>query len=431
MKDFVSKLDAVSRRDFAAYVAKACLGVGLLPWLQGSRAYASALAAAPVANPKATAKNVIYLYMGGGMSHVDTFDPKPANAAIMGDTKVIKSNIGTLLSANLARTAGHMDKIAVVASMRTTTGAHEQGRYFMRTSYAKRGTILHPALGSWVLYLSGRRNPILPGAVTIGGASSDGTAGFLENKYAPLPIGSAADGLPYGHRDVSEKEFMDRLTLADAFDRPFRQHYRQKQVRSYTDLYADAITLMNSKDLDVFDITKESQATRDNYGDTPFGQGCLLARRLVAQNVRCVEVNLGGWDTHVDNFESLDTRVPILDQALAALLADLKSRGMLDSTLVVLATEFGRTPKINPNNGRDHHPQAFTCLLAGGGIKGGQVYGKTTPDGNEIADNPVTIPDFNATIGHALGLPLDQVVHSPSGRPFTFADHGQPVRALI
>lgn len=429
MKDLLKKLDDVSRRDFAAYLAKACLGVGLLPWLPGTSAYA----ASPVlpASARASAKNVIYLYMGGGMSHLDTFDTKPGSAS-QGPTEAIKTSIsGYSVSSNLQKLSKLMKHVAVVNSMRTTTGAHEEGRYFMRTSYAKRGTIIHPALGSWMLALTGRTNQILPGSVSIGGGSSDATAGFLENKFAPLPLDSATSGLPYSKREVTEAEFTERLTLADALDKPFRARYKQKQVRAYTDLYADAITLMNSKDLEVFDITKETEAVRKEYGNNGFGQGCLLARRLVEQNVRCVEVNLGGWDTHSDNFQSMDDRVPQLDQAMATLLEDLRTRGMLQSTLVVLATEFGRTPLINSNRGRDHHPRAFSCVLAGGGIKGGQIYGKTDASGAEVAENPVSIPDFNATIGMALGLKLNQVMTSPSGRPFVFADHGQPIKELF
>ncbi len=433
MKDTLKKLDDVSRRDFAAFMAKACLGVGMIPWLGGTRAFgASPSSAASTSSAKSGVKNVIYLYMGGGMSHLDTFDLKPGTS-VQGPTEALKTNItGYRVGSHLQKMAKLMDRVAVVNSMRTTTGAHEEGRYFMRTSYSKRGTIVHPALGSWMLALTGKTNPILPGAVSIGGGSADATAGFLENKFAPLPLDSATSGLPNSKRDVSESEFMERLTLADALDKPFRAHYQQqKQVRAYTDLYADAITLMNSKDLEVFDITKENESVRKDYGNNAFGQGCLLARRLVEQNVRSVEVNLGGWDTHTDNFQAMEDRVPQLDQAMATLLEDLKGRGMLQNTLVVLATEFGRTPLINANRGRDHHPRAFTCLLAGGGIKGGQVYGKTDATGAEVAENPVSIPDFNATIGTVLGLKLDQVVTSPSGRPFVFADHGRPIKELV
>jgi hypothetical protein len=302
----------------------------------------------------------------------------------------------------------------------------------MRTAYRMIGTISHPAMGSWLTYLDGKKNDTLPPNILIGGGSSDASSGWMETKYAPLPIGSAAGGLPNSKPYVGNDEFYDRLSLADLYDRPFRGKYKdQKDIRAYTDLYADTIKLMTSTDLEVFDIFKESDATQTAYGKNGFGQGCLLARRLVEQNVRFVEVHLGGWDTHTDNFTSLQGHVPMLDQALAALLDDLKSKGLLDSTLVVLATEFGRTPQINANRGRDHHPRAFSCLLAGAGINGGQVYGKSDASGEAVASDGVSIPDFNATIGKALGLDIDQVVKSRSGRPFTVADKGTPIKALL
>jgi uncharacterized protein (DUF1501 family) len=196
-------------------------------------------------------------------------------------------------------------------------------------------------------------------------------------------------------------------------------------------MYDDAVKLMRSKDLAAFDLTAEPEAIKERYGKNPFGQGCLLARRLLEHGVSFVEVNMGGWDTHNSNFVNVPEKAGVLDAALSTLLGDLERRGLLDDTLVVLATEFGRTPEINTNEGRDHHPQAFTCLLAGGGIKGGTLYGKTDERGAKILENPVTVTDFNATIGYALGLPLDQVLYSPSMRPFTLADKGKPVVELF
>ena len=183
------------------------------------------------------------------------------------------------------------------------------------------------------------------------------------------------------------------------------QKYNLAKVRSYADMYEDAVRLMRSKDLDAFDLTQETQAVRDAYGRDNFGQGVLLARRLVEKQVRFVEVELGGWDTHNNNYERVYERCDILDQALSALLDDLHKRGMLDETLVVLATEFGRTPDYNVNEGRDHYPKAFSCMLAGGGIRGGQVWGATDEEGREVVDGVTQIPDFNATIAYALGLP--------------------------
>ncbi len=196
-------------------------------------------------------------------------------------------------------------------------------------------------------------------------------------------------------------------------------------------MYDDAVRMMKSEELKAFDLSGESDALRDSYGRESFGQGCLLARRLVEHGVRFVEVSFGSWDTHNSNFVRVPELCANLDAALSTLLRDLDSRGLLADTLVVLATEFGRTPAINQNDGRDHHPKAFTCLMAGGGVQGGQTYGKKDDRGFEIEEGKATPPDLNATIAYAMGLPLDQVLYSPSKRPFTVADKGQPLTALF
>jgi hypothetical protein len=188
---------------------------------------------------------------------------------------------------------------------------------------------------------------------------------------------------------------------------------------------------MRSSDLVAFDIDLETPAMRASYGETPFGSGCLLARRLVEHGVRYVEVVSDGWDTHADNFDRLGDLTPAIDQGLSALLADLDARGLLHETLVVLATEFGRTPDIDQDQGRNHYPKAFSCLLAGGGVRGGQRYGSTDDEGREVVSDPVSIQDFNATIAHAAGLPLDYVVTSPTGRPFKVADKGVPITSIF
>ena len=233
------------------------------------------------------------------------------------------------------------------------------------------------------------------------------------------------------HASLNEDRFDFHRDLAMQLDAPFVEKYDQKNVRAYTDMYEDAVKLMRSKDLAAFDLSQEPDGLKERYGRNPFGQGCLLARRLVENGVNFVEVTLGGWDTHNSNFVNVPDKAETLDLALSTLLVDLERRGMLDDTLVVLATEFGRTPEINANEGRDHHPQAFTGLMAGGGIKGGQVYGKTDERGSKVVENAITVPDFNATIGYALGLPLDQVLYSPSMRPFTLAAKGKPMVDLF
>ena len=428
MKQFLDKLDPLNRRDFASRLAKAFLGVGLLP-----AALPGALTAASPPVPGGRAKSVIYLFMNGGMSHLDTFDPKPGTEAQGPVEPIATSADGIQVSEHFPLTASQMKRIAVVRSLQSNQGAHDRGQYFMRTGYTKRGTIQHPAMGAWSLQLSGSANPTLPANVRIGRDSRHPGAGFMESRLAPLPIGDPTAGLQNSQlaKGVSEPRLNGRLKLASDLDAHFRNRYDLKNVRAYTDAYDDAIKLMNSRDLAVFDVSRESQDTRGEYGENAFGQGCLLARRLVESNVRFVEVSLGGWDTHQDNFNRMETQAAILDRALATLINDLARRGLLDTTLVVLATEFGRTPTINQNTGRDHYPKAFTGLFAGGGIRGGQVYGQTDEDGSEVIENAVTIPDFNATIAHAMNLPQDEVITSPSGRPFTVANKGKPITALF
>lgn len=431
MKDLINSVDDLTRRDFAAYAAKACLGVSLLPMLGNSLLSAEEVDEKPTKS--GTAKNVIYLYMSGGMTHMDTFDPKPGHEN-QGPVEAIRTSApGVQISGYLPMMAKHMDKAAIVRGLTSTQGAHERGRYLMKTSYTQRGTIRHPAMGAWLLRLTGDTNRSLPGNVRIGGDSQHPGAGFMEAQYSPLPIGDPTAGLQNSKLagGVSEEEFRKRLSLAQQMDSKFRSKFDQKQVRSYTDSYADAIKLMSSTELEAFNLYRESESTRQAYGEDPFGQGCLLARRLVENGVRFVEVSMGGWDTHQQNFIRVPEQAAILDQAMSTLIGELADRGMLETTMVVLATEFGRTPKINQNQGRDHYPRAFSGVLAGGGIKGGAVFGKTDPSGSEVVEDVVEPPEFNATIAAALGLPLMKVIESPSKRPFTVADKAKPIEAIL
>lgn len=420
-----------SRRHFITRAARSFLGVSALSALPDFARAAGAGASS--LKQVATAKRVIYLYMEGGMSHLDTFDPK-TDPAVMGPTKLRNTPVdGLRLSDNLPLLGKHAEKLAVIHSMISTQGAHKQGNYYMHTSYEIRSSIRHPAMGAWLLKFNGRQNPSLPGNVMIGSNSSHPGAGFFESSLSPLMIRDPEAGLQNSTmtRGMTQERFDFNRALAQKLDAPFVQRYDQKNVRAYTDMYEDAVKLMRSQDLAAFDLSAESDAIKTRYGRNSFGQGCLLARRLLEHGVSFVEVSMTGWDTHNSNFVNVPEKAGILDAAYSTLLDDLDRRGLLDDTLVVLATEFGRTPEINTNEGRDHHPQAFTCVLAGGGVKGGTVYGKTDERGANILENPVKVMDFNATIAYALGLPLDQVLYSPSMRPFTVADKGQPLVQLF
>ena len=431
-RDF-NRFDEPTRRCFIANAAKMYLGVQLMPFFNGAAAAAPAAAKEAV---KAKAKSVIYLYMSGGMSHLDTFDPKPKKKEVMGPMEAIPTKATDIfVGKNLPKTAEVMDKVCVINSMTSRQGAHEQGTYIMHTSYEMRGTVKHPSLGAWVMKLGGRHNPEIPGFVAIDTSADSSGGGFFGAKYAAAPIGSPNEGLQDSRKpaEVSKEDFERRLSLADRLNKQFHGKYQNADVKAYEELYQEAIRLMNSKDLKAFNINDESASVRSMYGEGRFAQGCMLARRLVEHGVRFVEVQLGGWDTHYDNFAAVEGRCKEFDQAYAGLLNDLEKKGMLKDTLVVVATEFGRTPTIKTEhqNGRDHHPAAFTCLLAGGGVEGGFKYGETDAKGERVKDKPVMVQDFNATIASALGLPHDLVVMSPSGRPFKFADKGVPVAEVF
>jgi hypothetical protein len=430
MRELVSRIDGVSRRHLLVGAARAALGVGLLPTV-GSLAAAAPSPAAGTGK----AKRLIYLYMAGGMSHLDTFDPKPG-AESQGQTGVIKTQVpGVQLGEYLPTLARQANRLAIIRSMNTQTADHEQGEYLMRTSYEQIATERHPSLGPWIQRLRGRLNKTLPDTVLIGASPRHPSAGFLDPTFSPLPIGDPNKGLENTTSPayLTEQSFAKRMELIDTFDRQFRRKYPLKAVQSYTDFYDQATHLLSSDELKAFDLRQEKDEDRDRYGRDPFGQGCMLARRLIENNVRCVDVTLGGWDMHNSlwDYKTMPARAGLLDQAVGTLLDDLAARGLLDETLVVVTTEFGRSPQVNYTGGRDHHPAVFSSLLAGAGIKGGQVYGKSDAEGHGVDEDGVDPADLNATIAEAMGLPRDEVVMSPTLRPFKVAHDGKPLTKLL
>jgi hypothetical protein len=421
MKSFFNQLDPLSRRQFAMRTAKTALGVSLLPFGAGSRAMAAEGAGF------GKAKHVIFLYMSGGMTHIDTFDPKD------GSTKSPKAPIKTKAD-GIDRMGGYLPKLAeqakkmtIVRSMTSKTGVHEAGSYIMKTGYEPRGTIIHPSMGAWASHFQGRiKGVMLPDSVTVGGGGGHPGAGFFPPSLSPVPISSAEAGLQNIRPSSGDDVFQKRVSLMNEFDSGFRNKFKSEDVKAYTEFYEETMKLLKSEDLKAFDISQESAETKAKYGPG-FGAGCLLARRLVEHGVRFVEVNLGGWDMHNTIDTAMDRNGATLDTGFAALLQDLEDKGLLESTLVCLGSEFGRTPDINENDGRDHYPSAYSTVFAGAGIKGGYVHGSTDKDGRKVADKQATPSDFQATIGHAMGLPVDEVVMSPSNRPFTVGDKGNPI----
>lgn len=428
MRDYINGLGQLDRRHFMEYAAKTMLGVTLLPGL--GRAVTAAEAATG-----GKSKRLIYLYMSGAMTHLDTFDLKPGHEN-QGQTRGIQTPVaGCMISENLPTLASQFDKLAVIRSMYTKTADHEAGEYLMRTSYDQIATERHPSLGPWMQRLKGRQNKTLPDTVLISSPARHPSSGFLDPTFSPLPIGDPNKGLENtkGPEYLTEASFDKRIALIDSFDKKFRDRHPVMKVKTYTDFYTEATTLLNSGELKAFDLTEEKPEDRDRYGRDTFGQGCLLARRLIEHNVRCVEVTCGGWDMHsnIYNAGSFPSRSAMMDKAVGNLLKDLAERGLLEETVVVLTTEFGRSPQINYNAGRDHHPAVFSSFLAGAGIKGGQFYGKSDEGGVNVDEDGVEPADLNATIATALGLPLETVIHSPTGRPFKVAHDGKPVKKLL
>lgn len=435
MKHPLNALDSLSRRAFVERMAKAAMGVSLLPGAD--------LAFGQSGGGKA--KHVIYLFMAGGMTHHETFDPKPGTEA-GGRTESIKTAVpGIHFAQYLPRLAERAADLAVVRTLQQRTADHRGATYWMRTSYEARATIIHPSLGPWAQRLLGKSHPTLPDSVVIGGGGQHPGAGFLGPDYEPLPIGDPQGGLPNSSisRTVSESLFERRLKMMETFGSDFNRKFQHEEVQAYNQFYDHALALMKSSDLEVFDLSGEPAAKREAYGMNQFGQGLLLAKRLVTRGVRFVEVVKGGWDMHNDLWNSIETTAGQLDQAVATLIDDLKAEGKFDETLIVLTTEFGRTPLPNANAGRDHHSLCFSGMLAGGGIRGGQVHGASDERGHAPVEDMVEQKDFNATIAQACGLRLDQVIYSPSGRPFMIAGHkedreaggmvpeGQPIASFL
>lgn len=428
MRELLSKLQGLDRRRFLEYAAKSALGVSLLPALN------NAVSAAP-AKSGGKAKRLIYLYMAGGMSHLDTFDLKPGHPN-QGETKPINTSVpGLQISQHLPILASQFDKIAAVRSLYTQTGDHSAGEYLMRTSYEEIATERHPSLGPWIQHLKGRNSKTLPDTVLIGAPARHPGAGFFDPTFSPLPIGDPNRGLENTKAPsyLTEESFEKRVELINGFDKKFRDKFKLRKVQTYTDFYSEATSLLSSGELKAFDLNEEKPEDRDRYGRDTFGQGCLLARRLIENNVRCVEVTCGGWDMHSSIFTggNLPVRCGIMDKAVGNLIKDLTELGLINETLIVLTTEFGRSPVINYNAGRDHHPAVFSGMLAGGGIKGGQLYGKSDAAGHGVDKNGVSPENFNATIATALGLPLETIVHSPTGRPFKVAHDGAAIKDLV
>jgi hypothetical protein len=417
-------MDDITRRTLLRAGVSSAFGALVARYLVPAPASAGALYA-----PKARA--CILLWLNGGPSHIDTFDPKPGRTT-GGPFKAIKTRApGMMLSEHLPLLAEHADKLALVRSLSSKEGNHPRAQYYAHTGYAPNPTVAHPSLGGWTCARLGDPRSELPAFVSIGGPSFG--AGFLGVQNGPFVLQKAgaapADAsLPPG---VNRARFERRLAALDAADERFAQTTGDVKVDGRREVYAKAVRLMQTPKLDAFDVSGESEAVRRAYGDTDFGRGCLAARRLVERGAKFVEVFLDGWDTHQNNFERTKELMGTLDPAFSGLLADLGTRGLLGSTLVACMGEFGRTPHINANDGRDHWPGAWSAALAGGGIRGGVVQGATDEDGAKVAGTPTRVPDLLATMATLLGLDPAHTEMSPAGRPISVTDDGAAIPALL
>jgi hypothetical protein len=412
----------LSRRDFLRLSA-AGVGLSLSGWLNvlASRAAATG----------AKHKSCILLWMDGGPSHLDTFDPKPdASAGVRGDFNVISTAVpGVQISEHFPRMARLMNHAAILRGMSTAEGAHGRARYYMHTGYREgSGGLVHPSIGSIVSAEIGVADATLPNFVAVGGRSFG--AGFLGAHHQPLIVADPNRGVENLKSLVDSGRFDNRVGLLEEMEKAFHKEHEAEIGTDHKTTYQRAVTLMKSKEARAFDLSLEPEASKKAYGVGRFADGCLLARRLVETGVPFVEVNLTGWDTHQDNFDRVKRLSEQVDTPMAALITDLKERGLLDTTLVIWMGEFGRTPKINTRGakpGRDHYPRAWSLLMAGGGVKGGQVIGKTDKEGAAVVEQKTSALDFLATVCHLLGINPDKQNQTPIGRPIRIVDKGHKI----
>jgi hypothetical protein len=419
----------ISRRTLMTWGAGTGLAAGLGAALGQRPARAATGDLFAGKNPR-PARACILLYMAGGPSHLDTFDPKPGRKT-GGPFRAIGSSSGAQISEHLPRMAAQMKHVALIRSLTAKEGNHDRARHLMHTSYSPAGGANHPAFGSLVAEAQGRRSGGMPGYVSINGPGE--SAGFLPATDSPFPVNNPLRPVRYlgRARGIDADRFEHRMALWRKLEEGYAAGRGGEFARGRRAVGEEAAALMKAQGLDAFRVQDQPAEVREGYGKNEFGGGCLMARRLVEAGVPFVEVTLNGWDTHEANFDRVKKLCPVLDQAMAALLADLEQRGLLSSTLVVWLGDFGRTPHINDKGGRDHFPECSSVLLAGGGIKGGQVVGATDGDGAEIRDRPVTVPDLYRTIAHVLDLNADKLRTAPSGRPLKAVDAGQVIAGLV
>jgi hypothetical protein len=377
------------------------------------------------------AQSVILLWLAGGPSQLETFDPHPGTA-IAGDSKAIPTAVkGVELGAGLDGLAEIMQSVSLVRSLVSKEGDHERGTYFMKTGHRPDPTVVHPSIGAICCHELPVGKTEIPRHISILPSQWPSRGGFFGAEYDAFKTDDPARKLPDLTSLVAPERDNQRVQDLEVVERAFARG-RGKRVEStlHRDTLGRARVMMTSEQLAAFDIGREADRLQKAYGRTPFGRACLAARRLIEVGVRCVEVTLDGWDSHVNNHGIHQERIAILDPAMSTLIRDLKERGLLERTVVLAMGEFGRTPRINKAGGRDHWPNGFTVALAGGAIRGGQVIGATDPEGLQDPIQPTAVADIHATVLTALGLdPLKENI-TPVKRPIRLSQ-GRPIQALL
>ena len=374
-------------------------------------------------------KSMILLWMSGGPSQFETFDPKPDHEN-GGGTKVISTAVpGIQIAEGWESVAKVMKDLAIIRSMTNKEGNHQRASYQLHTGYVPAGSVKHPGFGSNIAKELADPQHDLPTVVSIG--RTEGLGGYLGVDYEPFIVDNPGSLPNNVASTVGQSRLERRLAHLKRLESDFAARGGQVVVENQQKIYDKASRLVLSPLTEAFDIGKEPESLQRQYGESAFGKGCLLARRLIEKGVTFFEVRSNGWDTHDDVHTRVNTLAGQVDPGFGALIADLKDRGMLENTVVAWMGEFGRTPRVNPRDGRDHYPRAFNAAVAGGGIKGGQVIGKTSADGSAIDDRPVSVPDLFSSICKCLEVNPAKETVSPLGRPMKIVDGGEVVRELF
>ncbi|MFM8272281.1 MAG: DUF1501 domain-containing protein [Gemmata sp.] len=423
----------LNRRNFLHVGAVGALGLTLDRYMQLQ-------AAQPVGAKKPKAEACIHIFLPGGAAHQESWDPKPfAPVEYRGQMGTVKTKIeGEVFNECLTKTAEIANEIAVCRAMTHGEAAHERGTHNMFTGYRPSPALKFPSIGSVVSHELGVRNNLPPYVAVPTMPAQDAGSGYLSSSYAPFSLGSDPANGGFRVQDLSlpanvtNDRFTARKNMLDAVNAHFAGKERSDNLDAMDTFYQRAYGLISSeKAREAFDINKEDAKLRDQYGRNAAGQRMLMARRLVEGGVRLVTLTYGGWDLHGGIVQGTKNQLPQFDQAFATLIGDLKQRGLLDSTLVMISSEFGRTPKINATAGRDHWPKVFSVVLAGGGIKKGLIYGKSDATASEPDEDGLTVEDLAHTVYHCLGIDADKKLMSPGDRPIDIVREGKTRKELL